>query len=224
MHSAFRMPMRKPCPYRRRQNGERSPTRKWHASRVTMSTPSHRLLMSGHKVIGSRLVVELQADSTKAGRIVAQASRQVPRRDGGRRYAAVYRTHTVRTAPASDSKFGSERRQLAYHSASLDADVEEEEAYVKMAPRDEEFNNTSRGVRLPPTTSFSSRVTCSISTSVNARKPLGTHFGTPWIHLMRGIEGSIVCGDGNPGIQPGFKFRSYRSGWNPGLVFVKTRN
>ena len=53
-------------------------------------------VLSGLKIIGSRWVFKIKADSSKKGRVVVQAGGQVPGRNCGGTYAAVCRLQTIR--------------------------------------------------------------------------------------------------------------------------------
>ena len=88
---------------------------------------------AGHKVVGTRWVFKIQADSTYKGRLVVQGFSQIPGGDCGGTFASVCRLQSIRMMLAIAVELDYEVHMLDVQTAFLNADVEED-VFVKMAP------------------------------------------------------------------------------------------
>ena len=88
---------------------------------------------AGHKVVVTRWVFKIKADSTYNGRLVVQGFSQIPGVDCGGTFAPVCRLQSIRMMFAIAVELDYEVHMLDVQTAFLNADVEED-VFVKMAP------------------------------------------------------------------------------------------
>ena len=94
---------------------------------------------AGHKVIGSRWVYKVKADSSHKGRAVVLGWGQLPDNDCGSTFALVCKLQSIRMVLAISAKYNLECWQPDYITVFLNADVKQE-VYVKTAPGYEQFD------------------------------------------------------------------------------------
>ena len=100
---------------------------------------------AGHKVVGTRWVFKIKAQSTYKGRVVVQVLSQIPGVDCGGTFAPVCRLQSIRMMLAIAVELDYEVHMLDVQTAFLNADVEED-VFIKMAPSYE--TNDEAGVPL----------------------------------------------------------------------------
>ena len=100
---------------------------------------------AGHKVVGTRWVFKIKADSTYKGRLVVQVLSQIHGVDCGGIFAPVCRLQSICMMLAIAVQLDYEVHMLDVHTAFLNADVEED-VFSKMAPGYE--TNDEAGVPL----------------------------------------------------------------------------
>ena len=100
---------------------------------------------AGHKVVGTRWLFKVKADSTYKGRLVVQGFSQIPGVDCESTFASVCRLQSIRMMRAIAVELDYEVQMLDVQTAFLNADVEED-VFAKMAPGYE--TNDEAGVPL----------------------------------------------------------------------------
>ena len=100
---------------------------------------------AGHKVVGTRSVFKIQADSTYKSRLVVIGLLRILGVDCGGTFAPVCKLHSIRMMLAITAGLDYEVGMLDVQAKCLNADVEED-VFVKMAPGYE--TNDETGVPL----------------------------------------------------------------------------